>query len=76
MDSQAGILGISSVDPPLGCNRAEHRFPQESNCKGICLQMCKLPAQQFFGERLGLPLSVSPDFETQAAASVTWRVLP
>ena len=32
------------------------RFLQESNCKGICLQMCKLPAQRYFSETLGMPL--------------------
>ena len=40
------------------------KFLQESNCKGMCLNSCKLPAQTLFGE-LGLPLRVSPNFETQ-----------
>jgi hypothetical protein len=38
---------------------------QESGCKGLCMNQCKLPAQQFFSEYLGLPLTVSPNFETQ-----------
>jgi len=40
------------------------KFLQESNCKGMCLNSCKQPAQQLF-EELGLPLRVSPNFETQ-----------
>jgi len=40
------------------------KFLQESNCKGMCLNSCKLPAQQLFDE-LGLPLRVTPNFETQ-----------
>ena len=40
------------------------KFLQESNCKGMCLNSCKQPAQQLFTE-LGLPLRVSPNFETQ-----------
>ena len=40
------------------------KFLQESSCKGMCLNSCKLPAQELFGE-LGLPLRVSPNFETQ-----------
>jgi len=40
------------------------KFLQESNCKGMCLNSCKLPAQQLFDE-LGLPLRVIPNFETQ-----------
>jgi hypothetical protein len=41
------------------------RFLQESGCKGLCLHQCKLPAQQFFQDELGLALTVSPNFETQ-----------
>jgi len=41
------------------------KFLQESNCKGLCLHQCKLPAQQFFKEELGMSLTVSPNFDTQ-----------
>lgn len=41
------------------------KFLQESGCKGLCLHQCKLPAQQFFANELGLQLTVSPNFETQ-----------
>lgn len=41
------------------------KFLQESGCKGLCLHQCKLPAQQFFNDELGLPLTVQPNFETQ-----------
>jgi hypothetical protein len=40
------------------------KFLQDSGCKGMCLNSCKVPAQQLFSE-LGLPLRVSPNFETQ-----------
>ena len=38
---------------------------QESNCKGLCLHQCKIPAQEFFQDSLGMPLTVAPNFETQ-----------
>jgi hypothetical protein len=41
------------------------KFLQESGCKGLCLHQCKLPAQQFFKDTLGLPLTVTPNFNTQ-----------
>jgi len=41
------------------------KYLQESGCKGLCLNQCKLPAQQFFSEGLGLALTVKPNFETQ-----------
>lgn len=41
------------------------KFLQESGCKGLCLHQCKIPAQEFFQEELGLPLTVSANFVTQ-----------
>lgn len=41
------------------------KFLQESGCKGLCLHQCKIPAQDFFAETLGLSLSVEPNFATQ-----------
>jgi hypothetical protein len=41
------------------------KFLQESGCKGLCLHQCKLPAQEFFQDALGLSLTVSPNFVTQ-----------
>jgi hypothetical protein len=41
------------------------KFLQESQCKGLCLHQCKLPAQEFFAQNLGLELTVSPNFVTQ-----------
>lgn len=32
--------------------------------KGMCLHSCKVPAQELF-DSLGLPLRVSPNFDTQ-----------
>jgi hypothetical protein len=40
-------------------------FLQASGCKGLCLNQCKLPAQSFFADTLGVPLAVIPNFETQ-----------
>lgn len=41
------------------------KFLQESGCKGLCLHQCKIPAQEFFQETLGVPLNVVPNFATQ-----------
>jgi hypothetical protein len=41
------------------------KFLQESGCKGLCLHQCKIPAQEFFKEELGLDLTVRPNFVTQ-----------
>jgi hypothetical protein len=36
------------------------KFLQESNCKGMCLNSCKLPAQQLF-DQLGAQASFEPE---------------
>lgn len=41
------------------------KFLQQSGCKGLCLNQCKIPAQEFFADNLGLDLTVKPNFETQ-----------
>jgi hypothetical protein len=48
------------------------KFLQESGCKGLCLHQCKLPAQQFFKDELGLALTVSPNFVTQECQMELW----
>eukprot|EP00741_Cyanophora_paradoxa_P007559 tig00001155_g7311.t1 len=40
------------------------RFLEESGCKGLCVNMCKLPTTSFFTDVLGVPLKMTPDFET------------
>ena len=40
------------------------RVLEETNCKGVCTKMCKLPTQRFFAEEWGVPLSMTPNFET------------
>ncbi|CAB9515460.1 expressed unknown protein [Seminavis robusta] len=40
------------------------RVLEGTNCKGVCAKMCKLPTQRFFAEEWGVPLSMTPNFET------------
>ena len=40
------------------------KFLQESACKGLCLNICKIPTQEFLKDELGLDLTVSPNFAT------------
>ena len=51
------------------------KFLQESGCKGLCLHQCKIPAQEFFSDTLGLPLTVIPNFETQEC-QWSWGQVP
>ncbi|DBA78089.1 TPA: hypothetical protein ACH3X2_008062 [Trebouxia sp. C0005] len=38
------------------------RYLEQSGCKGMCINMCKIPTQTFFTETFGLPLTMKPDF--------------
>jgi len=40
------------------------RFLEESQCASICVNSCKIPTQNFFNENMGLPLTMTPDYET------------
>ena len=40
------------------------RFLEESGCASVCVNACKIPTQNFFLEDMGLPLTMTPDYET------------
>ena len=40
------------------------RFLEESGCASVCVNSCKIPTQTFFIEDMGLPLTMTPDYET------------
>ena len=39
------------------------RYLEQSDCVGMCVNMCKLPTQRFFTEKFGIPLTMTPNFE-------------
>lgn len=40
------------------------RFLEESGCASVCVNACKIPTQNFFIEDMGLPLTMTPDYES------------
>ena len=59
----AGSLGRLHVYSVLHV-AAYCRYLAESGCTAMCVNLCKAPTQQFFTEQLGMPLTMTPDFET------------
>jgi len=55
----------SDVAVPMrsGVKIEKCRYLEASGCAGMCVNMCKLPTQRFFTEDLGLPLTMTPNFE-------------
>mmetsp|Transcript_6418 Transcript_6418/g.8709 ORF Transcript_6418/g.8709 Transcript_6418/m.8709 type:complete len:288 (+) Transcript_6418:63-926(+) len=39
------------------------RYLEQSQCKGLCTNLCKFPTQDFFTDDLGMPLYMEPNFE-------------
>ncbi|MDG2991418.1 DUF4033 domain-containing protein [Candidatus Synechococcus calcipolaris G9] len=39
------------------------RYLEQSQCVGLCINLCKVPTQTFFSEELGIPLTLTPNFE-------------
>eukprot|EP01038_Epipyxis_sp_PR26KG_P011199 gene11199-15020_t len=46
-----------------GVKLVECRYLKEAQCKSACLQLCKGPTQDFFNNKLGLPLYMKPNFK-------------
>lgn len=51
------------------------RFLEESGCKGLCVNMCQQPTQNFFTDVLGLPVRMTPDYE-DFSCQMTFGVAP
>lgn len=39
------------------------RYLEASGCVGMCINMCKLPTQEFFTNSFGIPVTMTPNFE-------------
>ncbi|KAL3827999.1 hypothetical protein ACJIZ3_016801 [Penstemon smallii] len=39
------------------------RFLEESNCVGMCTNLCKMPSQMFIKDYLGIPINMVPNFD-------------
>ncbi|WP_031292891.1 DUF4033 domain-containing protein [Leptolyngbya sp. Heron Island J] len=52
------------------------RYLEQSGCVGMCVNMCKLPTQQFFTEKFGIPLTMTPNFEDLSCDMVFGQMPP
>ncbi|EIE22959.1 hypothetical protein COCSUDRAFT_15824 [Coccomyxa subellipsoidea C-169] len=39
------------------------RYLEETGCASVCLNSCKIPTQEFFAKDMGLPLTMTPNYE-------------
>ena len=61
----------AEIDLPDGTVRSQPsavqikkcRYLADSGCVGMCVNMCKVPTQEFFTKKFGIPLTMTPNFE-------------
>ncbi|KAI3423262.1 DUF4033 domain-containing protein [Psidium guajava] len=46
------------------------RFLEETNCVGMCLNLCKMPCQTFIKDSLGVPVNMVPNFDDMSCEMV------
>lgn len=52
------------------------RYLENSGCVGMCVNMCKIPTQDFFTNEFGLPLTMNPNFEDMSCDMIYGQVPP
>jgi beta-carotene isomerase len=52
------------------------RFLEETNCVGMCNNLCKIPSQTFIKESLGVPLYMVPNFEDMSCEMIFGQEAP
>lgn len=58
------VKGDGTVLRHQGVHIKRCRFLEESGCASICVNCCKIPTQNFFMDDMGLPVTITPDYET------------
>ncbi|KAG6472937.1 hypothetical protein ZIOFF_070416 [Zingiber officinale] len=67
---------VNGVKQRSGVLIKKCRYLENSGCVGMCVNMCKLPTQDFFTNDFGLPLTMNPNFEDMSCEMVYGQVPP
>ncbi|XP_022967513.1 beta-carotene isomerase D27, chloroplastic-like isoform X1 [Cucurbita maxima] len=46
------------------------RFLEQTNCAGMCINLCKFPCQDFIKDSLGMPVSMVPNFDDMSCEMI------
>jgi Beta-carotene isomerase D27-like, C-terminal len=62
--SSGGLVATATTETWRSAVKVERcRYLETSQCKGACMNLCKLPTEAFFAQSLGMPLHMEPNFE-------------
>ncbi|KVH91736.1 protein of unknown function DUF4033 [Cynara cardunculus var. scolymus] len=68
--SEVVEVEINGVKQRSGVHIKKCRYLENSGCVGMCVNMCKIPTQDFFTNEFGLPLTMIPNFEDMSCEMV------
>nr|ABK23534.1 unknown [Picea sitchensis] len=68
--SEVVEVEVNGVKQKSGVHIKKCRYLENSGCVGMCVNMCKLPTQDFFTNEFGLPLTMTPNFEDMSCDMV------
>lgn len=73
---EAEVEGLDGVvrSQPSAVQIQKCRYLEDSQCVGMCVNMCKLPTQTFFTDKFGIPLTMTPNFEDLSCTMVFGQV--
>ncbi|KAL7165641.1 hypothetical protein ACSBR2_041339 [Camellia fascicularis] len=74
--AQVVEVEIEGVKQRSGVHIKKCRYLENSGCAGMCVNMCKIPTQDFFTNEFGLPLTMIPNFEDMSCEMVYGQVPP
>lgn len=74
--SEVVEVEIDGVKQKSGVHIKKCRYLENSGCVGMCVNMCKIPTQDFFTNEFGLPLTMNPNFEDMSCEMVYGQVPP
>ena len=75
LDATPGDVPSSALAAALGLPKERAGYKQgvllkrcrvleETGCAAVCANVCKVPTQKFFTEEVGLPVTLTPNYET------------
>ncbi|XP_019447475.1 PREDICTED: beta-carotene isomerase D27, chloroplastic [Lupinus angustifolius] len=74
--SQVIEVEVNGQKQKSGVRIKKCRYLENSGCVGMCVNMCKIPTQDFFTNEFGLPLTMIPNFEDMSCDMVYGQVPP
>ncbi|XP_060180181.1 beta-carotene isomerase D27, chloroplastic [Lycium barbarum] len=74
--SEVVEVEVGGVKQKSGVHIKKCRYLENSGCVGMCVNMCKIPTQDFFTNEFGLPLTMNPNFEDMSCEMIYGQLPP